>query len=63
MYKNAWLQDLTVLHVPLHVFLCSVGIFHPEEEEQSADLPPCLPPRHHDLQLVGGNQVRGRRTV
>ncbi|KAM8874509.1 ELOVL fatty acid elongase 8b isoform 1-T1 [Spinachia spinachia] len=38
-------------------------LLHHEEEEQPADFPSRLPPRHHDLQLVGGHQVRGRRTV
>ncbi|XP_036067332.1 ELOVL fatty acid elongase 8b isoform X1 [Oryzias melastigma] len=39
------------------------SLLHPEKEEQPADLPARLPSRHHDLQLVGGGQVRGRRTV
>ncbi|XP_036821791.1 elongation of very long chain fatty acids protein 5-like [Oncorhynchus mykiss] len=44
-------------------FYSSKVIEHSDiEEEQSLDLPTCLPPRHHDLQLVGWGQVRGRST-
>lgn len=51
------MSSIFMYYILLYVCLClrlrGSGIFHPEKEEQSADLSPCLPPRHHDLQLVG----------
>lgn len=53
---------MVVLHLQGHR-VSGHGVFHPEEEIQPGDFPPCLPPLHHVHALVDRHQMGGRRAV